>query len=102
MNCYFCQKETNKINNYYGCIHNHKKGTTHVRHFYSDKKLFEVIWTFKYKRCKYEMLYWFSSTPYAILYRAAGQRQAITTLRFIPNWTPENCREKMSKVLAFA
>jgi len=102
MNCYFCQKETTRINSYYSCIHHRKEGTTHVRHFYDDKKLFEVNWTFKYKRRKYEMIYWVSATPRADLFRAAGQRQLITTLRFIPNWTPENCREKMSKVLAFA
>lgn len=106
--CYFCGKETIKLNNYYGCVHPYRKhGKIFVRHFFkngADGKLesYEVTWAFKHKRRSYEMVYWFTQNPYVVLYRLKGSRDIVASFRFIPDWTPENCKEKMSKVIAFA
>jgi hypothetical protein len=108
--CYFCQKETVKHNNYYGCLHSDKKrGHRHVRHFYTQDstgkpELMEVLWTFKYKRLTYEMVYWFVPRVFSNLYvcKPKSYRKIISYFPFTPNWTPDNCKEKLSKVLAFA
>ena len=106
--CYFCHEPTMHRGNYYGCVHSHKsRGKMHVRHFYANTggmnfMLHEVIWNFKYKRRNYEMLYKFTPYPAACLYRRANTIQMIARFPFIPTWTPDNCREKINKVLAFA
>ena len=119
--CYFCKKEMIQINNYWGCLHTFKKrGKMHVRHFYANFEyspnwskildsytLGHLMWNFKYKRRTYEMLYqFFPVVPSgrALLYNCnfKGDRDLVTTFEFIPNWTPMNCQDKISKVLAFA
>jgi len=108
--CYFCQKEAEKINNYYGCLHFYRKyGKIFVRHLYTKdaetgkpQDLLQLLWTFRYKRRTYEMLYMFLPHHTAALYRCKSGRELIASFQFIPNWTPENCQEKLSKVLAFA
>ena len=67
-----------------------------------DKSLYMVIWEFKYKRRKYAMSYWFEPTPTAGLFRALKNKETIALFDFLPNWTPDNCQEKISKVLVFS
>lgn len=108
--CYFCQKETTHRDKYYGCMHTHnpRGKIMHVRHFYSNIggmhfTLSQVIWNFKHKRRTYEMMYDFFPTHSAHLYRrSGGVTKWIASFNFIPEWTPDNCQEKISKVLVFA
>lgn len=107
--CYFCQKPTTRYASYHGCVHSGEAiGIIHVRHFYDGplaktrtSDLHEVTWKFKYKRKSYEVVYWIK-TSLCVLYRSGETRELITLFNFIPDWTPENCQEKLSKVLAFA
>ena len=89
---------------YFGCMHTYgKHGRMFIRHFYdNDKNIYEVIWVFKYKRRNYEMVYWFKPNSHAVLYRYKRSRDLVMSFSFIPDWTPENCQEKISKLLAFA
>ena len=108
--CHFCKKETIYNGGHYGCLH----GIMYIKHFYTNTfwvpnrmdeieyTFYKLVWNFEYKNHLYEMQYQFSPLSLARLYRNIYKPQLVMSFQFIPDWTPENCQEKLSKVLAFA